>query len=182
VRGSGGAWTADSPRALFDLVETFRDTTLLDVVTRFLGERPALSRNKSTLRRVPVAAVHAEWHQDGAFLGRPIRTLNVWMALTRCGDDAPGMDILPKRLDGIVETGTEGSIFSWAAAHDKVLEAADGVPVRRPIFDAGDALLFDELFMHRTACEPQMTKERHAIETWLFAPSVYPDKHVPLVV
>jgi hypothetical protein len=54
--------------------------------------------------------------------------------------------------------------------------------VNRPIFEQGDALLFDELFLHRTACEPEMTRERYAIETWLFAPSVYPDKQIPLVV
>lgn len=61
-------------------------------------------------------------------------------------------------------------------------EAAKGTPVCRPIFEPGDALLFDELFLYRTACEPAMTSERYAIETWLFAPSVYPDKQIPLVV
>jgi hypothetical protein len=182
VRAGGGAWTTDSPRGLFDLLEVFDETNLNEVVTGFLGERPVLSMNKCTLRRVPLDTLHAAWHQDGAFLGRPIRTLNVWIALTHCGDDAPGLDILPRRLDGIVQTGTEGSIFPWAVARDKVMEAAEGTPVCRPIFEPGDALLFDELFLHRTACEREMTRERYAIETWMFAPSVYPGKQVPLVV
>ena len=51
----------------------------------------------------------------------------------------------------------------------------------RPEFAPGDALLFDHLFLHRTAVDPEMTKERHAIETWFFAPSAYPDGQIPLV-
>ena len=36
----------------------------------------------------------AEWHQDGAFLGESIRSLNVWLALTQCGEDAPGLEVV----------------------------------------------------------------------------------------
>jgi hypothetical protein len=181
VRSGGGAWLVDSPRALFDLLDTFDDVGLAPVITGFLGERPALSMAKCTLRRVPLDTVNAAWHQDGAFLGKPIRTLNVWIALTDAGRDAPGLDILPRRLEYIVDTGTEGAIFPWSVAPAMVEAASQGTAVCRPIFEAGDALLFDELFLHRTACEPQMTRERYAIETWLFAPSVYPDKQIPLV-
>jgi hypothetical protein len=55
------------------------------------------------------------------------------------------------------------------------------LPVLRPAFEPGDALLFDEPFLHRTAVSPGMTRERYAIETWFFAPSVYPGKQIPLV-
>jgi hypothetical protein len=182
VRSGGGVWTTDSPRALYDLAGAFDEVNLTTVITGFLGERPALSMNKCTLRRVPLDTLNASWHQDGAFLGTPIRTLNVWLALSHGGRDAPGLDILPRRLDGIVETGTEGSIFPWAVSPLKVEEASEGTPISRPVFEPGDALLFDELFLHRTASEPEMTRERYAIETWLFAPSVYPDKQIPLVV
>jgi hypothetical protein len=182
VRAGGGAWTTDSPRALYDLVETFDEVSLTPVIRGFLGERPALAVSKGTLRRVPLTTVNAAWHQDGAFLGTPIRTLNVWLALSRAGVDAPGLDVLPRRLDAIVEPGTDGAIFPWAVAPEMVERAAEGTPVRRPVFAAGDALLFDELFLHRTACEPGMTRERYAIETWLFAPSVYPGKQIPLVI
>jgi hypothetical protein len=182
VRSGGGVWTTDSPRALYDLLDTFDDVHLTPVITGFLGERPALSMNKCTLRRVPLDTVNAQWHQDGAFLGEPIRTLNVWIALTRCGRDAPGLDVLPRRLDGVVATGTEGAMFDWSVSPAMVEQVSEGTPICRPVFEAGDALLFDELFLHRTACEPGMSRERHAIETWLFAPSVYPDKQIPLVV
>jgi hypothetical protein len=115
-------------------------------------------------------------------MGTNIRTVNLWLALTHCGDDAPGLDILPRRLEYIVETGTTGAIFDWAASPDKVEEAGDGVKVCRPIFEPGDALLFDHLFMHRTAADLEMTRNRHGVEMWFFAPSLYPQMEMPLLV
>jgi len=43
----------------------------------------------------------------------------------------------------------------------------------RPIFEPGDALFFDHFNLHRTAIDPGMTSDRHAIETCLLAPSTY---------
>ncbi len=51
----------------------------------------------------------------------------------------------------------------------------------RPQFGAGDVLLFDDLFLHRTGIEPGMVRPRYAIESWFFARSSYPDGQVPLV-
>ena len=61
-----------------------------------------------------------------------------------------------------------------------VTEAAQGTPVIRPVFEPGDALLFDHLFLHRTAAEPTMARERYAMETWMFAPSDYPKGQIPI--
>jgi hypothetical protein len=52
----------------------------------------------------------------------------------------------------------------------------------RPIFEPGDAVLFDHLCLHRTAAEPDMPKLRYATETWCFAPSSFPIKQIPIVV
>jgi hypothetical protein len=181
VREAGGVWTADSPRVMFELLETFGDAGLRDLITGYFGQRPAMSVNKGVLRKVPLD-VRYDWHQDGAFLGREIRSVDVWLSLTHCGDEAPGLDIVPRRLDRIVEIGTEGAIFPWAVAGDVVDEAAGDVGVCRPIFEAGDALLFDHLLLHRTARDPAMTRERYAVETWFFAPSAYPaEGQIPLV-
>ena len=78
-----------------------------------------LSANKCTLRRVPIDA-NTDWHQDGAFLGAGIRALNVWLALSDCGVDAPGLDLVPRRFDDVLETGTGGAIFDWAVGPDVV--------------------------------------------------------------
>jgi hypothetical protein len=180
VAGSGGVLAADSPRLLSFMFETYEQIGLRKVVTDYLGERPVLSANKCTLRRVPLTA-KADWHQDGAFLGRDIRALNVWIALSDCGVDSPGMDLLPRRLDHIVETGTGGAIFDWAVGPAVVEQLAADAPVLRPVFTAGDALLFDDMFLHRTAIAPTMTRPRYAIESWFFAPTSYPAGQVPLV-
>ena len=45
-----------------------------------------------------------------------VRALNVWLSLSHCGDEAPGMDIVPRRLDHIVPTGTEGANFNWSVS------------------------------------------------------------------
>jgi hypothetical protein len=180
VFGSGGMLTADSPKLLWLLLETYAAVGLLDVVTEYLGERPVLSANKCTLRRVQLTA-GSDWHQDGAFLGEGIRSLNIWVALTDCGVDAPGLDVLPRRLDAVVETGTGGAIFDWAVGPQVVERLGADTPVVRPRFRAGDALLFDDLFLHRTAIDPSMTHPRYALETWCFAPSAYPEGQVPIV-
>jgi hypothetical protein len=91
------------------------------------------------------------WHQDGSFLGRDIRAVNVWTALTACGADAPSLEFSVK-----------------------------GAAVR-PELDAGDAVLFDHLTQHRTHMSAQMTSERYGIECWFFAPSTFPMRQVPLV-
>jgi hypothetical protein len=180
VAGSGGVLGADSPRLLYQLFETYEEVGLRQVVGDYLGERPVLSANKCTLRCVPLTA-STDWHQDGAFLGRGIRVLNVWVALTDCGVDAPGIDLLPRRLDHIVETGTGGAIFDWAVGPAVVERLAVDSPVVRPELRAGDAVLFDDLYLHRTAIERTMARPRYAIESWFFAPTSYPAGQVPLV-
>jgi hypothetical protein len=163
---------------LFDVLDVVERTGIGDLLTDYLGERPALSASKCTLRRIPVTT-HSSWHQDGAFLGSDVRSANLWLALSDCGVDAPGLDIVPRRLNQILATGTEGSIFEWAVSPDVVAEA--GLPVERPEFAPGDGLLFDHWFLHRTTPDPTMTRERYALETWFFAPSTYPDGQIPIV-
>ncbi len=180
VAGDGGMLACDSPRMLELVFATYEAVGLRPVVADYLGERPALSANKATLRRARLEG-KSDWHQDGAFLGSGIRALNVWVALTDCGVDAPGMDLVPRRFETIQETGTGGAIFDWAVGPEVVARLSVDAPVVRPHFRAGDAMLFDDLFLHRTALDPAMTRTRHAVESWFFAPSSYPEGHVPLV-
>jgi hypothetical protein len=180
VRDGGGVWTVDSPRAMFEVLETFEEVGLGRSITGYLGERPALSVKKWTLRRVPTDT-SADWHQDGAFLGGGIRTINLWLSLSRCGVDAPGLDIVPRRLNHLVETGTHGAQFDWSVGPGLVETVAGEAGVLRPVFEPGDALFFDDFFLHQTGVSPGMTHERYAIESWFFAPSTYPHDQVPVL-
>jgi hypothetical protein len=179
VREGGGVLTAESPRSAFDVLETLDEAGLTEPLTEYLGERPVLSAKKWTLRRVPLD-ITADWHQDGAFLGQGIRVVNVWIALTHCGDRAPGLDIVGGRLHDLVPTGTEGAWFDWSVGDAVVRDLGREMPIVRPIFEPGDAILFDELNLHRTAITRGMTRERYAIESWFFAPSHFPDSQVPV--
>jgi hypothetical protein len=179
-RETGALWTANSPRMLFELFELVDDVGIGSLMTEYLGERPLLSANKCTLRRVPPEAGLGGWHQDGAFLGESVGAFNFWVALTDCGRDAPGMDIVPRRFPHVLESGDDAP-FSWTLSDKGVRQAAGDVGIVRPEFRAGDALLFDHLLVHRTAALPEMARARHAIEAWFFGPSAYPGEQLPLV-
>jgi hypothetical protein len=179
-RKTGGLWTANSPRMLFELFELVDDVGIGSLMTEFLGERPLLSANKCTLRRVPPTAGLGGWHQDGAFLGAHVSAFNFWVALSDCGTDAPSMDVVPRRFDRII-AGGEDAAFRWSLSDEDVRQAADGMPIVRPQFRAGDALLFDQFLVHRTAAVPEMTRDRYAIEAWFFGPSAYPGEQLPLM-
>ena len=182
-RQNGAELAADSPRGLFNLINCLQDAGITDMVTEYLGERPALSVRKTSLRQIP-KDLNAEngWHQDGAFLGQGIRTVNVWIALTDCGVDAPSMDMVPRRMTDIVPTGTEGALMSWTVSQILVEDAAGDTPPVRLQFREGDAIIFDEMNLHRTGVSPGMTKDRFAIEAWFFAPSCYPIEQLPIMV
>jgi hypothetical protein len=183
VTDASGLWLADSPKLMFDFAQTLERTGLREVATGYLGERPTISINKCTLRKVDPDVVKGHtgisWHQDGAFLG-DVRALNVWLTLSHCGDTAPGLDIVPKRIDHVVPTGTEGAAFDWSVSPAVVEEVSEGTPVQRPIFEPGDVMLFDELFLHATGADIDMPNTRYAIESWFFGPSKFPEGYAPV--
>jgi hypothetical protein len=183
VRSGGGVLAAESPRALYNLVNVFQEIGMIDLIADYFGERPALSVKKTTLRRTePDIDAANGWHQDGAFLGKDIRSLNVWVALTDCGIDSPSMDMIPRRLHEIVPTGTEGAMFNWSVSplmFDQVCES--GKP-QHLIFKAGDAIIFDEMNLHKTSTSPEMSAKRYAVECWFFAPSCYPLDQLPILL
>ena len=182
-RAGGAELAADSPRGLFNLIDCFERNGILDVVTRDLGERPALSVRKTSLREIPFTLnTEVGWHQDGAFLGKGIRTMNLWIALTDCGVDAPSMFMIPKRLNHIVPTGTEGALFDWSVSQQMINEVCGDEGPTHLQFKAGDAIIFDEMNMHRTSTLPEMTKNRFAVECWFFAPSCYPMDQLPILL
>jgi hypothetical protein len=178
VRAGDGVLAADSPRGLFELLATVRVLGLDRMIAEYFGERPTLSVRKCTLRRIhPLSwrLYASNWHQDGAFLGRGIRTVNAWFALSRCGRDAAGMQLIPLRLDRLLATGERGSSFDWTVSPRTIRRSLPGIPVWEPEFQPGDALFFDHWFLHRTALKLGQWRSRYAVECWFFASSLYAD-------
>lgn len=179
-QGRNSMVAADTPRGLAHWVSVLRGMGMDRLMTRHFGEPAVMSAKKTTFYRVPPDA-GSQWHQDGAFLGADIRTVNLWTALSDCGVDAPGLDVVPWRLPEVVPTNTHGAFFNWSVGEGLVEELAAGRAISTPVFRPGDAILFDQLCLHRTAVRPTMTKTRYAVENWMFAPTYYRDP-APLLI
>jgi hypothetical protein len=180
IKEGGGLLGADSPTLSFRFMEALRDRGIDRLVAGYLGEPALVSAHKTTMRKAE-PSVSGEWHQDGRFMG-PVRALNLWLSLSRCGDEAPGLDIVPSRLDDYVATGTEGAALTWTISEEQAQLAAGESSIVRPIFEPGDALFFDELFLHKTGSDPSMPKPRFAIENWFFGGSAFPGEYAPIAV
>jgi hypothetical protein len=181
VADKGGTWLADSPAATAHFLDELTAAGAVGAIAEHMGERPCFSLQKSTMRRsLPVAELTG-WHQDGSFLGADVRTMNVWVTLSRCGGDhpAPGLEIVPRRFDEILP------VEGWSRAgisFELIDQIAAETPVLRPAFEAGDALMFDERFVHRTFLDASMTEVRFALECWFFALSHPADSYLSLLV
>ncbi len=174
VTNTDSIYTVDSPAMTFDVIETFEEVGLGKLVHEFFDEKPALLSRKWTLRRISseMKMPKSGFHQDGVFLGKEIRSLNLWLSLSECGDVAPGLDIVGRRLDDIVETGTDDAGLFWTVGSKEVERVSKGLVVR-PVFKPGDAVFFDHMSLHSTAVAPEMNQDRYAIESWFIAPSCY---------
>ena len=91
---------------------------------------------------------------------------------------------VPAPLDYLVGTyGTEG-VDEYRARVDEVAVLTAETPPVRPVFEAGDAAVFDQFLLHQTAASPDFREQRYGFESWFFAPSTYPDPNrwIPLGV
>lgn len=172
VRTTGGTWMGDSPGGTAAVLEMLHRSGLVRAIQDHLGEEPCFSLQKSTLRRSEPEFRVVSWHQDGAFLDSGVRTVNVWVALTACGGDrpVPALEIVPQRVDHVLPPDG-GELADYSLSGWAVHEYLDGDPTVIPEFEEGDAILFDELFLHRTHLTEGMTERRYALENWMFAPS-----------
>ena len=184
-RASGSLWAVDSPATAFILCELYRELGLPGLLDAYFGEAATLSVKKWVLRKVePKPDRQAGWHQDGRFLGQGIRTVNLWIALSDCGEgtDAPGMELLGGREPCIHPTGTDGAYFDWTVGPGLVDRLAERRPRLYPRFAPGDALLFDHYSLHRTGAGSRDAAVRYAVESWFFAASTAPARQQPLVL
>ncbi len=77
IRNGGSILTINSPATLFDLTETFHETGMDQLAQDYFGEPPLLLGRKMTLHRIRKKGNTGGWHQDGAFMGEGIRSLNL---------------------------------------------------------------------------------------------------------
>ncbi|WP_293746145.1 phytanoyl-CoA dioxygenase family protein [uncultured Paraglaciecola sp.] len=109
------------------------------------------------------------WHQDGAlgfdFLATNnkqldpeglLPTVTCWIALTKCGVDAPGLEFVSQTVDALLlpEELTSHSINSRFSVDS----------FYTPQMDAGDALIFQGGTLHRTHVVKIMQTNRTSVE------------------
>ncbi len=167
----------DSPRSLYDVVRSYEAAGVHDLVRGILGTRPVLTGNKWALRRMQQRRL-TFWHQEMAVFDRAstqteagrLRTVNVWMALSEAGDNAPGFEVLPRR-----ETVVHPAERAYAMS-DELFDAVRDRDYASPLYGPGDAMIFDEWLLHRTKSDPSMTGQRYSIESWYFSPGGLPER------
>jgi Phytanoyl-CoA dioxygenase (PhyH) len=179
---AGGTWLADSPVSTAEVLDGLASVGVIDVISSHLWERPFFSLQKSVMRRVPAKWGVATWHQDGSFLDADVRTMNVWVALSRCGGDypSPALEVIPRRMAEILPV--HDAPTPYAISFDVVSQIASETPAIRPEFAPGDAIMFDERFLHRTYLDHFMSEPRYALECWFFAPSHSASGYIPFLV
>ena len=150
IKEGGGVLAADSPTAgVRDARAVPGRPACPSWSPATSASRPLISVHKTTLRKADARPSPGAWHQDGAFMGE-VRSLNLWLSLSRCGDVAPGLDIVPRRLDELVRPQTDEAVLDTRSRSARPRRRAGDTPIIRPIFEPGDALFFDEMFLHQT--------------------------------
>ncbi|MCE9657212.1 MAG: phytanoyl-CoA dioxygenase family protein [Burkholderiales bacterium] len=158
-----------------------------------LGDELALNLDQCWVRRQyapdrspPGHAPHS-WHQDGAlafdFLGAGssegalLAMATCWIALTPCGVDAPGLELIDRDA---------GSLLPLSALPDSVVRATHPErDFKRPILDPGDALVFGGGVLHHTHVAAAMRHDRTSLELRFFPAASLPprlrgDRFLPL--
>lgn len=103
-------------------------------------------------------------HQDGNFtMSMDVgRSIQFWVPLDPCGENAPGMEFVPVGLNGILPHGDTINVSS------SILSMFSPEARFRPVCAPGDAIVFTSESLHGTWSRPEMTQERFNLEFRVF--------------
>ena len=165
--GCAGSEELTAPLASAGLEQLIQEAT---------GEELTCHLEQSWARRKP-APCHARaqrhfhsWHQDGGLGVRfppepgPViamtRLLTCWLPLDPCGRDAPGLELVRRRLD---------SLLHFTELDDQVLRRRFAPEeFWAPELEPGDGLVFLNGTLHRTYRLAAMRRERLSVEYRFF--------------
>ena len=151
---TGGACSPSTPRGAVRLPQRLREGRPAEVIADYLGERPALSaRSPPCASRPPTCPANGT--RTARFLGdvRAHERLALAVSLRR---RRPGTrPRSPAASIDFVARGARMRSSTGPPPRSVAEEAAGERGSMRPIFEPGDALLFDDLFLHQTAADPR---------------------------
>ena len=170
-----------STSTMLEMLRIYEECGLLEAVRGYFGEQPVIWPMRATLRLRSTRQERGglAWHQDVNFFGERGYAINCWAAVSQCGVRNPGLEILPKRTDErhgwSASEGTAPLQYGQKLHESTIAELGETHPPVAPRFEPGDALLFDEMTLHRTSrvtCEI----DQLVTITWFFRPAGYPAK------
>jgi hypothetical protein len=174
----GSQGNVDQARMLDALVETHEDTGTLALAESYVGDRPVGMLQRTLVKR-NARTRGLNWHQDGAFFLGRCGALSVWTALTPCGESCPGLSVIPRRFETVFDPDHQAKDLSRRTI-SVAEELARETGVASPTLEPGDAILFDEMTLHRTSARRWSVPFRDVAITWFFAPSRFPVVFEPL--
>ena len=147
-----------TPSEAFELFEIFDDSGLIDTVREYHdGNTVVFAERLKIHRRLAKHKAKAglPWHQDINYFGNKCYAVNCWAAVTHCGVDNPGLGFIPRREEMSIgwdpASGqprlTEG-VDTLVSQIPEIIKTTPEVQIK---FEPGDAALFDEMTIHRTA-------------------------------
>jgi ectoine hydroxylase-related dioxygenase (phytanoyl-CoA dioxygenase family) len=154
-------------RLPFDTDRAVLHPAVLALARRYLGKEPELEPNRHVREIVPGrGATHLPYHQDERIVRRAV--LNVWIALDRCGREAPGLELVRGSGTALRQPSPPPNA-RFAVEHARldereVLRAHGEDALWRPEFEIGDAMLFAGTTIHRTYATPRMSSSRMSVE------------------
>ena len=170
-----------------DAVWTALSTVVRQGCADLLGPAIEIDADQCWVRRQFAPAMAPDrhrphsWHQDGALgydfsghagLAPPadalLRMVTFWIALTPCGVDAPGLELVTEPIDELLLPSDLRE-----AAVDESRPAARRV---RPVMGPGDVAIFTGDVLHRTHRTTSMTRTRTSIELRCFPADGHPDR------
>lgn len=92
-----------------------------------------------------------EMHPDG---------LTVWLTLSKSGQNAPGLQFIPKRRRDFVPSQPENQLIAPGTLPDE--------DFKRPEYEPGDAVIFDAYLVHGTYITPSMPDARMSLDLRLW--------------
>ncbi len=129
-------------------------TTILEAVAKRLGGPLAIDRSLGYARAKLASQRRVlPFHQDARTGYWEIPTIAMWMPLVACGVDAPGLEVVPRRLHSLFPVGLYGGRERADYQSYPASAIDDLIPpwaVLAPLLEPGDVLLFDSYVLHRT--------------------------------
>src|SRR5262249_29722018 len=101
-----GPWNELHESMVSALAEAYAKSGLTSILAEVFGEPPIAAVGRPVVKRESSALGSGlGWHQDAAFFGAGCGAVNVWTALTACGETCPSLSLIPQRVDRAIDLG-----------------------------------------------------------------------------